>query len=57
MRLTEKTWMIRDEEIMAESSIANQVENLLSKLKLDTYNHEYTVTITVDQIDEKEEGE
>lgn len=44
------TWLTRDEEYNAEEHMAERLENALKSLKLDTYNGEYVVTVTVAQV-------
>lgn len=51
-RLASRTIKSQDEQWDFEGKAARQLELLLKKLKVDTYNHEYIVTITVDQVDE-----
>lgn len=53
MRLLDKTWLTRDEEYCPERRLEELLAEELEKLKLDTYNGEYVVRVTVDKVDEK----
>jgi hypothetical protein len=56
MRLDDKTFITRDEEgSIVTLRIGNLVQELLEALKLDTYNEQYIIRITVDKIDSGED--
>lgn len=57
MRLLDKTWLTEDEAFNAEGFISDQLECALNNLKLDTYNHQYVVRVTVDQVNPAETQE
>lgn len=51
MKIKDHTFLTEDEEYMVEERTARKVEHLLKGLHLDTYNHRYTIQVTVLQID------
>lgn len=55
MRLLDKTIMTEDEGWNLAFGIASQIREHLKRLKLDSYNNQYVVRVTVDQVDERVE--
>lgn len=51
MTLLVKTIVIGNEAQGAPCTVAKIVEECLEELKLDTYNNEYVVTVTVQKVD------
>lgn len=56
MRILDKTFLTEDEGYDPAGKIAEQVENALRNLrpKLDPYNEQYIVRVTVDKVDPDE---
>lgn len=55
MRLADKTWATVTEETSVEYLIGVALQDLLTKLKLDTYNQTYVIRVSVDQVDNPNE--
>lgn len=51
-RIAEITLTTWDEEYMSESRIGDQIQTALEALKLDTYNKQYVVQVTISTVDE-----
>jgi len=52
MRLKDITLVTEDEQCSPARGLAEQIEAVLEDLEMDTYNKQYVVRLTVDQVDE-----
>lgn len=52
MKILDKTFLSEDEGYDLSGKLSRAVEAALDKVKLDPYNHQYVLRVTLDQIDE-----
>lgn len=52
--IEDRIWVTGDESFMEAERIGRNVENMLRRLKLDTYNKVYAIRVTVDEVDSNE---